>query len=125
MIEILPDERIEHSIDGSTFILQFPSPEVLGKAKEKNTRITTNPEGLEVKEMDDFGFMMDVLDSLIVDWKNVKHPITKTDVPCTSENKRRLPLAVIDELVSVWTGQIDVVLQRQEAEVKNLKGSSD
>lgn len=125
MIEILPDERIEHTIDGSTFLLQFPAPALIGRAKEKNTRITTNPEGQEVKEVDEFGFMMDVVDSFIVDWKNVRHPITKADVPCTSENKRRLPLAVMDELVSVWAGEIDPVLQREKAEIKNSKGSSD
>jgi hypothetical protein len=41
-----------------------------------------------------------VIDYMIVDWENVKDPVTGENVPCTKENKLMLPDTVLSDLMN-------------------------
>lgn len=44
-----------------------------------------------------------LVDYIITDWENVLHPVTKKPVPCTIENKLRLPQALLADILAQAT----------------------
>lgn len=41
-----------------------------------------------------------LVDYIITDWENVLHPVTKRPVPCTKENKLRLPQGLLADILA-------------------------
>ena len=95
-IEIIEDqETFELPIGESTLILRrfdtgiFKDIEKSHTTKSKNLR-----QGGWIKEVDEYAVNEDLLDYMIVGWKNVKSPISHEDVPCDKEMKNKLPSSV-------------------------------
>jgi|GEM_PF-1352986 len=121
------EQRIANFGDSVIICRRFGSEEYrnirkkyIKRSKDKQGRpvIWVDPE-------DELRINDDLLDYIIVDWKNVISPTTKKPIPCTRENKLRLPgkvkLAIIQaaDAESV-TGLAEETKSRQkEEELKN------
>ena len=57
-------------------------------------------------EADEARRRMEIIDYVIVAWENVRHPITKEEVPCTRENKLKLPQRVLVEILNEARGSM-------------------
>jgi hypothetical protein len=125
MIEIIDDdERIEHVISGCAFTLRRLTPDDQDAIARRNTKRIRGRSGEWQKEADQNAMLMDMIDHAVVTWTGVRHPVTKADVPCNSENKRKLPLRVMEEIMEVVTEANLVEADEAQGELKNSKGSS-
>jgi len=100
-IEIVEEEEtFELKIGKSTLTLRRFDTEVYRKIEARHTKKQKNfRQGGWIKEVDDFAVNEDLLDYMIVGWKDVKSPITGEDVPCSREMKIKLPSSVKIEII--------------------------
>jgi len=94
-LEIIdPEETFELRIGESVLVLRRLDEPALKEIRKRHTRKQTefvNHRPVRVEVTDEDAVNADVLDYVIVGWRNVRHPVTKAEVPCTRENKLRLP----------------------------------
>ena len=100
-IEIIEDqETFEFQIGESTLTLRRFDTSIF---KEIEKRYTTKSKNLRqggwIKEIDEYAVNEDLLDYMIVDWKNIKSPISHEDVACTKEMKNKLPSSVKVQII--------------------------
>jgi len=86
------DERFELRIEDSVFSLRRFDSTIYSRIEKKHTKnIKNRKTGAVTVEIDNNAVNADLLDYIICDWSGIQSPTTKTDVPCTKENKLRLP----------------------------------
>lgn len=92
-IEIIEsDESFELPIGDSVFTLRRFGSEVYKQVEKKHTKKDKNRRtGVIFTDPDEHAINEDLLDYMILDWQGIKSPTTKADVPCTRENKLKLP----------------------------------
>ncbi|MBW2559972.1 MAG: hypothetical protein JRE40_03840 [Deltaproteobacteria bacterium] len=92
-IEIVEDqETFELAIGDSVLTLRRFDSEVYRRIEKKHTKKQKNYRtGQMVREVDEYAVNLDLLDYMVVDWKNVKSPVSGEDVPCSKEIKAKLP----------------------------------
>ena len=92
-IEIVEEgETFELPIGDSILILRRFDSELYRDIEKRHTKRHKNlRQGGWFEEQDTYAINDDLLDYMIVDWKHVKLPTTGEDVPCTRENKLKLP----------------------------------
>ena len=95
-IEIVEEqETFEYAAGDSTLVLRRFDSEVYRDIEKRHTRRQKNlRQGGWIEEQDTYAINADLLDYMVVDWKDVKSPTTGDDVPCTRENKLKLPNSV-------------------------------
>jgi hypothetical protein len=100
-IEIVEEqETFEHAVGGSTLVLRRFDSEVYRDIEKRHTKRHKNlRQGGWIEEQDSYAINADLLDYMVVDWKDVRSPSTKEDVPCTRENKLKLPNSVKIEIL--------------------------
>jgi len=92
-IEIVEAEEIfDLWIGDSKLSLRRFDSELYKKIEKKHTKKEKNfRQGGWIKEVDEYAVNEDLLDYMIVSWDGIKSPVTGEDVPCTRENKLKLP----------------------------------
>ena len=92
-IEIVElDESFELAIGESTFTLRRLGAEAYREIEKRHTtRRKNNRTGVVNMETDDYAVNEDLLDHMILGWCGIRSPNTGEDVPCTRENKLKLP----------------------------------
>jgi hypothetical protein len=124
-IEIVDEqERIEHCFGDSRLILRRLTPETHEEIRRRHTKRYRTKSGEWAKELDENAVLLDCIDYVIVGWSGVKHPVTKQDVPCTPENKKRIPIQAMGEVMDLVSELNQVAQSEAENELKNSKGSS-
>jgi len=124
-IEIIDDaERIEHQVGESVLILRRISADDHAAIMRRHTKRIRDRAGAWVREIDETAVLRDMVGHVITDWQNVRHPVTKQDVPCTSENKRLLPVGIMTEIMEVLESASSASAEEVEGELKNSNGSS-
>ena len=100
-IEIVEEEEtFELKRGESTLTLRRFDTEFYRKIENRHTKKQKNfRQGGWIKEVDDFAINEDLLDYMVVGWKDVKSPITGQDVSCTREMKIKLPSSVKLEII--------------------------
>lgn len=100
-IEIIEDsETFELAIGESSFTLRrFDSQSYKDIEKRHTTRTKNLRQGGWIKEVDDYAVNEDLLDYMIVDWKNIRSPLTGQDVECTKAMKNKLPGSVKVQII--------------------------
>ena len=95
-IEIVEaEETFDLEIGESTLTLRRFDSELYKNIEKRHTAKSKNlRQGGWIKEVDEYAVNEDLLDHMIVGWKNVKSPLTGEDVPCTREMKLKLPGSV-------------------------------
>ena len=95
-IEIVEDqETFELPIGESTLTLRRFDTSIFKDIEKRHTTKSKNlRQGGWIKEIDEYAVNEDLLDYMIVDWKNIKSPISHEDVPCDKEMKNKLPSSV-------------------------------
>jgi len=87
-----PQERFSLELEGAKLVLRRIDSETL-MALERRVRGGAGRGGeagrAERERLND-----EVLDYVLLDWQGVSSPLDGSEVPCTAENKRRLPAAV-------------------------------
>jgi len=115
-IEIIEDqETFELAIGESSFTLRRFDSQVYKNIEKRHTTKSKNlRQGGWIKEVDEYAVNEDLLDYMIVDWKNIKSPISHEDVPCDKEMKNKLPGTVKVQIIeacdadSISTGNPEV-----------------
>ena len=92
-IEIVEDkESFELQIGDSVLTLRrFDSKIYRDFEKDHTTNKKNYRTGAVAKEVDEYAVNLDLLDYMIIDWKDVKSPTTGEDVPCNNKTKGKLP----------------------------------
>jgi len=100
-IEIIEDqETFELAIGESNFTLRRFDSQIYKEIEKRHTTRTKNfRQGGWIKEVDDYAVNEDLLDYMIIDWKNIKSPLTGQDVECTKVNKNKLPGTVKVQII--------------------------
>ena len=101
-IEIVSDdERNVYELGESKIIYRRFDSEVFYKIQKKHTQKKgiNKRTGLPNVETDDKAINDELLDWLIVEWTGIHHPQTGQDVPCTKENKLKLPSSIKTQLI--------------------------
>ena len=100
-IEIIEDqETFELAIGESSFNLRRFDSQIYKDIEKRHTTRTKNlRQGGWIKEVDDYAVNEDLLDYMIIDWKNIKSPLTGDDVECTKANKNKLPGTVKVQII--------------------------
>ena len=100
-IEIVEsDESFELQIGDSVFTLRRFDSEIYRQIEKKHTKKTKNHRtGIIFSEADDYEVNADLLDYMVLDWGGIKSPLTKADVPCTRENKLKLPGSIKVQII--------------------------
>ncbi len=95
-IEIVEDsETFELEIGESKLILRRFDSEIYKQIEKRHTKKEKNYRtGQWIRDVDEFEVNADLLDYMIIEWKDVKSPITGEDVACTREMKIKLPGSV-------------------------------
>lgn len=95
-IEIVEDkESFELEIGDSKFTLRRFDSETYRQIEKRYTKKTKNHRtGIVFTETDDYEVNAELLDYMILGWSGIKSPVSKEDVPCTKENKLKLPGSV-------------------------------
>jgi hypothetical protein len=78
-----PEERFQLGMEGAVMHLRRLDSATLTAIERRHA---ANRDRNRVNE--------DVLDYILLDWSGVTSPLGGTEVPCTRENKLRLPTAV-------------------------------
>lgn len=108
---VTDDESFEHRIGDSVFVLRRVPDDVTRRIFKRHTKSRPGRE----PETDYFAVTADVLDHAIVDWRGIKHPVTKEDLPCTRAYKVALPAGVKAEIMDA-IDQGDVGADEEEIE---------
>jgi len=92
-IEIVEaDETFDLWIGDSKLTLRRFDSETYKQIEKKYTKKEKNfRSGGWIKDVDEYAVNEDLLDYMIVSWEGIKSPTTGGDVPCTRENKLKLP----------------------------------
>lgn len=100
-IEIIePDETFEKIFGESTLVLRRYDAGLLRQLEQKHSRRQKNfRTGQWSAEVDTYALTDDLIDHVIIDWRGVRSPTSGREVPCTSENKRRLPTRIKIEIL--------------------------
>lgn len=124
-IEIVSDDErnLFESGDSKIYYRRFDS-EVFYKIQKKWTskKGIDKRTGMPKMETDDKAVNDELLDWLIVDWQNIKHPQTGADVPCIKENKLKLPSSIKTQLIERADAE-NTQQDSDEAERKNLRST--
>jgi hypothetical protein len=78
-----PEERFEVALEGAVLVMRRLDSATLMAIERRHAG-----ERAKGRANDD------VLDHILLDWRGVKSPLGQAEVPCTRENKLRLPTAV-------------------------------
>lgn len=121
-LEIIdPDESFTLPIGKSTLDLRRLDPEKLREIRKTHTTTTTefvDGRPVKISSTDDQAINEDILDYCIRGWGVVRHPVTKQPVPCTRENKLKLPgkakLLVLNACNSDSAGEGEVDEEQQK-----------
>ncbi len=113
-IEIVEENESFTKIFGSSkFYLRRLSSEALKRIQKKHTKKIKNfRTGEWLYERDEDAINEDILDWCITGWDDVHSPVTKKDVPCTRENKLKLP----------GVTKIDIITACDETNISGLAG---
>jgi len=124
-IEIVEEqETFEYAVGDSTLILRRFDSEVYRDIEKRHTRRQKNlRQGGWIEEQDTYAINADLLDYMVVDWKDVKSPTTGDDVPCTRENKLKLPNSVKVAVLEACDTDSITGNSRAEGAEKKTKGS--
>lgn len=98
-IEIIDEEeRISRKFEDSLIQFRRLDAETADRIEKRyrRERQTTNDE----RQIDEAERRKDLIDYIILSWENVLHPVTKLPVPCTRENKIKLPQKILAEILS-------------------------
>ena len=98
-IEIIDEEeRISRRFEGSLVQFRRLDAETADRIEKRyrRERQTTNDE----RQIDEAERRKDLIDYIILSWENVLHPVTKLPVPCTRDNKVKLPQKILAEILS-------------------------
>jgi len=100
-IEIVEEqETFEHPVGDSTLILRRFDSEVYRDIEKRHTKRQKNlRQGGWIEEQDSYAINADLLDYMVVDWRYVRSPVLNEDVPCTRENKLKLPNSIKIEIL--------------------------
>ena len=100
-IEIIEDsETFDLAIGESSFTLRRFDSQIYRDIEKRHTTRTKNlRQGGWIKEVDDFAVNEDLLDHMIVAWKDIKSPLTGQDVECTKDMKNKLPGSVKVQII--------------------------
>ena len=92
-IEIVEsEESFELVIGDSTITCRRFDSEAYRQIEKKHTKKNKNHRtGVIYTETDDHAINCDLLDYMILSWEGIQSPLTKAEVPCTRENKLKLP----------------------------------
>lgn len=80
-----PEERFELHMQGASFTLRRIDSAAMVALERRHAGNHADKEG----RLND-----EVLDYILVDWQGVTSPLGEAEVPCTRENKLRLPAGV-------------------------------
>lgn len=97
---VTEDEKNEFAIGSS--VIEFRRVDTLtydNIARKHRTKKGTDRTGRTIHEENTQEINNDVLDYAIIGWRDVRHPITGEAVPCTRENKLKLPSQVKADLI--------------------------
>ena len=119
-IEIIEaDETFEHAFGQSVLTLRRYDADLLRQLEQKHSRRQKNfKTGQWTNEVDTYALTDDLVDHVIIDWKGVRSPTTGREVPCTPENKRRLPTRIKIEILEACDAEA-INEQAWEDERKN------
>lgn len=92
-IEIVTEDEQSTMVVGESriFYRRFSKDKYEEITKIYTEQTGTDRQGKPTYFTDDQAVNDDLLDYIIVDWENVKHPKTKEDVECSKKNKMALP----------------------------------
>jgi hypothetical protein len=102
-IQIVDDneEFVYEDDDSKIFYRRMPD-DVSRRFRARHTKIRGRDRAGNPKEETNLdGLADDLIDYIVIRWENVTHPVTKEEVPCTRENKARLPFDVKNELIQL------------------------
>ena len=88
-----PEERFDLTLEGAVIRLRR-----LDSATQQAL------ERRHAGEKDRLGLADDMLDYVILEWEGVTSPLGEAAVPCTRDNKLRLPLAVKTRVLAAAQG---------------------
>uniref|UniRef100_A0A6M3K6R5 Uncharacterized protein n=1 Tax=viral metagenome TaxID=1070528 RepID=A0A6M3K6R5_9ZZZZ len=121
MIDIIEEtERFEIEMDGSVLELRRIPAEVRARISARNTTRVKTESGEWQDRTDPTGELLDCIDYAIVGWRGVRHPATKADVPPTSENKRRLPVRILQRVMTAVSEAESAVDRKSLDEIETL-----
>ena len=78
-----PEERFELRLEGATLVVRRLDSATLTAIERRHASQRAKTQAND-----------DVLDYILLDWRGVTSPLGQAEVPCTRENKLRLPTAV-------------------------------
>ena len=92
-IEIVTEDEQSTMVIGESkiFYRRFSKDKYEEITQRYTQQTGTDRQGKPTYHTDDQAVNDDLLDYIIVDWENVKHPKTKEDVECSKKNKMALP----------------------------------
>lgn len=117
-IEIIDEEeKLVREFEGGRITFRRVDQDFIDRVERKHTvRKGRDRAGNPVIEVNDVERRKDLIDHIIIDWENVNHPLSKEPVPCTRENKQRLPQRILVEIIEAAMDSVTV----SEEELKNL-----
>jgi len=123
-IEIVTEDEQSTMVIGESkiFYRRFSKDKYEEITKRYTEQTGTDRQGKPTYFMDDQAVNDDLLDYIIVDWENVKHPKTKEDVECSKKNKLALPGNVKLQLIDKANASSTDIKQ---AEKKILPNTSE
>lgn len=92
-IEIVTEDEQSTMVVGESkiFYRRFSKDKYEEITKRYTEQTGADRQGKPAYYTDDQAVNDDLLDYIIMDWENVKHPTTKEDVECSKKNKLALP----------------------------------
>jgi len=95
-IELIEDtEEFELSVGESTLNLRRFGTDVYNEIERKHTKTRKHRRtGQIIKDPDEQAVNRDLLDYMVISWRDVHSSTAEGDVPCTKENKNKLPGSV-------------------------------
>ena len=116
-IEIIDaEEKLVREFAGSRIIFRRVDQEVIDWLDKKHRVMKGQTRaGAPIAEVNETERRKDLIDHIIISWENVLHPLTKEPVPCTRENKQRLPQRVLVAVIEAAMDSVGI----NEGELKN------
>lgn len=98
-IEIIDEEeRISRRFEGSLVQFRRLDAETADRIERKYQNQREKTEG--ERQIEEAEKRKDLIDYIVLSWENVLHPVTKLPVPCTRDNKVKLPQKILAEILS-------------------------
>lgn len=122
MIDIIDElERFELDLEGSTLVLRRISAEAHARLAARHTTRVKTESGAWETRTDATAVLLDCVDYAVTAWRGVRHPVTKEDVPCASEHKRRLPAKILERIMAAVGEAESAAADRCGAELVDLE----